>query len=121
MPCHVLALRCNCAVSAFALCIAFVSVFFICVVSALCLRCICHPALGASADAAAPGLEQCTPLHVAALNGYAACVRALLAAAADPARASANGSTALHYAAKFGHAACVAEILGAAKRRYRGL
>ena len=55
-----------------------------------------------------------TPLHMAATNGHADCVRLLLAATgSDVNKANANGETPLSCAAKEGHAECVNLLLAA--------
>jgi hypothetical protein len=64
-------------------------------------------AKGALIDSRAPGLDNCTALHVSALNGFVECLEALLVSGADGTAQSGNGSTALHYAAKFGHSGAV--------------
>ena len=48
-----------------------------------------------------------TPLHHAAMMGFADIVEVLLARGADPSPQNANGDTPLHLAARNGHLACV--------------
>eukprot|EP00908_Phaeocystis_cordata_P001709 Transcript_11846.p2 GENE.Transcript_11846~~Transcript_11846.p2 ORF type:complete len:226 (+),score=63.67 Transcript_11846:84-680(+) len=54
-----------------------------------------------------------TPLHYAARNGHADCVRLLLRSCADLDAATNGGATALHRAAFGGHAQCVALLCDA--------
>ena len=52
-------------------------------------------------------------LHVAARNGDAGTVTALLHAGADPRATDSDGSTPLHWAAQYGHVESVAALLDA--------
>lgn len=54
-----------------------------------------------------------SPLHLAAMNGYTECARALLGLGANPNQQDSKGVTAVYHAASFGHDECLEVLLQA--------